>query len=83
MMALAVWKGMVGGGRIDVKGFLRFTITVEAALSDGFLFMGRDGCLRDLAGIHGTYRRVEETLPAVEQIGRFLAERSIFDVLPV
>jgi hypothetical protein len=56
-------------------------ITLEAALSGAFLFEGRDGCLRDLASIHGTYRRVEETLPAVERIGAFLTERSAPDVL--
>jgi hypothetical protein len=47
-------------------------ITVEAALSGGFLFIGRDGCCRDLAGIHGTYRKVEETVPALELIFDFL-----------
>ena len=26
----------------------------------------RDGCFRDLASVHGTYRRVEETRPALE-----------------
>ena len=54
---------------------------MEAALSGGFLFRGRDGCLRDLASIHGTYRKVEETLPAIELIGQFLAEGSVSDVL--
>jgi hypothetical protein len=38
---------------------------------------GRDGCYRDLAGVHGTYRRVEETRPALEQIGLFLAGRGV------
>ena len=47
-------------------------ITVEAAMSGGFVFIGRDGCFRDLAGIHGTYRKVTETIPAIELIGRFL-----------
>ena len=36
--------------------------------------MARDGCFRDIAGIHGTYRKVDETVPAVKLIGRFLAE---------
>jgi len=47
-------------------------ITVEAAMSGAFLFQGRDGCLRDLAGIHGTYRKVDETVPALTLIGAFL-----------
>jgi len=40
-------------------------ITTESALSGGVILVGRDGCLRDLASLHGTYRRVEETVPAL------------------
>ena len=49
-------------------------ITIEAAMSDGLIFIGRDGCFRDLASIHGTYRKVTETIPAVKLIGEFLTE---------
>jgi hypothetical protein len=49
-------------------------ITIEAAMSGGIIFKGRDGCCRDLASIHGTYRKVTETIPAVELIGNFLKE---------
>ncbi len=49
-------------------------ITVEATMSGGFVFIGRDGCFRDLAGIHGTYRKVTETIPAIELIGTFLVQ---------
>jgi hypothetical protein len=52
-------------------------ITLEAALGGGYIFRGRDGCLRDLASLHGTYRKVEETIPAVALIGGFLAENGI------
>lgn len=48
-------------------------ITVESALGGGVLFLARDGCVRDLASIHGTYRKVAETLPAVEIIAQALA----------
>jgi hypothetical protein len=47
-------------------------ITIEAAMSGGVIFKGRDGCYRDLASIHGTYRKVEETIPALKLIGEFL-----------
>jgi hypothetical protein len=40
------------------------------------IFKGRDGCFRDLASVHGTYRKVTETIPAVELIGQFLREVS-------
>ncbi len=52
-------------------------ITIEAAMSGGIIFKGRDGCFRDLASIHGTYRKVTETIPAVELIGTFLKEAGI------
>ena len=38
------------------------------------MLWGRDGTIRDLASIHGSYRRVEETLPAMEAIGNHLAQ---------
>ncbi|MEN6307346.1 MAG: DUF434 domain-containing protein [Anaerohalosphaeraceae bacterium] len=47
-------------------------ITLESALSGGYIFRGRDGCIRDLAGIHGTYRKVTETIPALEIIRHVL-----------
>ena len=47
-------------------------ITVESALSGGLILIGRDGACRDLASIHGTYRRVDETLPAVGLIADHL-----------
>jgi len=37
------------------------------------VLVGRDGSYRDLAGVHGTYRRVEETRPAVALLGATLA----------
>jgi hypothetical protein len=56
---------------VAIDGY-NLLITVEAAMSGAFLFQGRDGCLRDLAGIHGTYRKVDETVPALTLIGSFL-----------
>ncbi len=53
------------GEKVAVDGF-NLLITVEAALSGGVLLRGCDGCVRDLASMHGSYRRVEETEQAVE-----------------
>ncbi len=61
------------GQRIAIDGY-NALITIEAAMSGGIIFKGRDGCFRDLASIHGTYRRVTETIPAVQQIAEFLTE---------
>jgi len=63
----------IAGQSIAIDGY-NVLITVEAAMSGGVIFKGRDGCFRDLASIHGTYRKVTETIPAVELIGQFLQE---------
>lgn len=72
--------GELGGRTLAIDGY-NLLITIEAALSGGLIFQGRDGCFRDLASIHGTYRRVEETIPALTLIGEFLADLGIAGVL--
>ncbi|MHC4158097.1 MAG: DUF434 domain-containing protein [Planctomycetota bacterium] len=65
---------------IMIDGY-NILITIEAAMSDGVIFKGRDGCFRDLASIHGTYRKVTETIPAIQLIGEFLKEANIGNCL--
>ena len=60
------------GERVVIDGF-NLMITLEAALSGGLLLLCRDGCLRDLASVHGSYRSVQETERAVNLIGATLA----------
>jgi len=69
----------VTGQPIVIDGY-NILITVEAAMSGGVIFKGRDGCFRDLASIHGTYRKVTETIPAVQLIGEFLKEIGVVKV---
>lgn len=47
-----------------IDGF-NVLLTLEVALGGGVVLACRDGCLRDIASVHGTYRRVYETVPAV------------------
>jgi hypothetical protein len=61
------------GETVHVDGF-NVLITVEGALGGAYLFVGRDGALRDVDPIRGSYRTVEETQPAVDHIGRLLQE---------
>ncbi len=70
----------LAGQRIALDGY-NVLITIEAAMSGGVIFKGWDGCYRDLASIHGTYRKVTETIPAVELIGQFLNETSVAGAL--
>ena len=61
------------GQRLDIDGFNVLT-TIEAALAHGVILGGRDGCLRDMASMHGSYRNVDETEPALILIGQVLDE---------
>ena len=49
-------------------------LTVEAALAGGVVLECRDRTFRDMASVHGSYRRVQETLPALELLGRALEQ---------
>jgi hypothetical protein len=53
------------GRSLTIDGY-NLLITLESALAGAVLLDCRDGCIRDLASLHGTYRRVEETRPAIE-----------------
>ncbi len=62
----------INGEELIVDGF-NLIITVEAALSGGLLMICRDGCVRDLSSVHGSYRSVNETETAIALIGESLA----------
>ncbi len=52
-------------------------ITVEAALAGGVILVGRDGCVRDMASLHGTYREVAETDRAARLVGETLTQAGV------
>ena len=61
------------GEEVIIDGF-NLIITIEAALSGGVLLSCRDGCIRDLSSVHGSYRSVNETADAIIMIGEVLAD---------
>lgn len=71
--ARALAPEALSGQVLYIDGF-NLLITIESALSDGFLFEGVDGCYRDLASIHGSYKRVMETEEAIRIVGRGLEQ---------
>lgn len=67
------------GKEVIIDG-LNQLISLECALSGGYLFAGLDGCLRDIAGLHGTYKRVLETDVAIRLIGETLQQLEVTQV---
>ena len=61
------------GDRVWLDGYNVLT-TVEAALAGAVLLAAADETLRDMASMHGSYRKVAETGPALVLIGETLAE---------
>jgi len=61
----------LNGQALVIDGY-NLLITAESILGDAILLRGRDGCVRDMASMHGSYRKVEETAPAIQLIGETL-----------
>jgi len=68
------------GQSLVIDGY-NLLITIESALSKGLIFECSGGFYKDIASVHGTYRKVNETIAALETIGRFLQPLKIADVL--
>lgn len=58
------------GKTIHLDGF-NVLILLESLLSGAYVFEGTDGCFRDLSGVHGTYKRVNQTRQAIEYVAEF------------
>jgi hypothetical protein len=51
--------------------------SIESALAGGVILHARDGTYRDMASMHGTYRSVEETIPAILLVGEVLSSLGV------
>jgi len=65
---------------VAIDGY-NLLITIESALAGAMILLGRDSTYRDLASIHGSYRTMAETIPALELIGRELESAGVADAL--
>ena len=68
------------GETIIIDGF-NLLIILESALSGAYVFKGLDGCYRDIAGVHGTYKRVNQTLDVLKMIGDYLKSNAVDKVI--
>jgi len=54
----------IAGERVKIDGFNQI-VTTERALAGGTAFIGQDTAVRDVASVHGTWRRTEGTARAL------------------
>ncbi len=66
----------LAGKEVAIDGYNQLIIT-ESMLSNGLIFRGSDKVLRDLASLHGSYKKVEETVPALHLLGEALAKLNV------
>ncbi|MET3538854.1 DUF434 domain-containing protein [Chryseobacterium limigenitum] len=52
-------------------------ILLESLLSEAYIFEGLDGCYRDLSGVHGTYKRVNQTQKSIELVALFFQKAKL------
>lgn len=65
---LRIEPARLRGQELWIDGYNVLTL-LESALAGGLVLLGRDGCCRDIAGIHRRYRKVNETIPALHLVG--------------
>lgn len=65
---------------LHIDGF-NLIITLEVALSGGTLIRGRDGIIRDLAGLRGSYKLIEQTEIALQLLGNYLTDYKVDEVM--
>ncbi|WP_295156145.1 DUF434 domain-containing protein [uncultured Ruminococcus sp.] len=66
----------MAGRCIHIDGF-NALITLEIAYSESMLFRCMDGTIRDLAGLHGTYRLIPQTDLAIKALIDTLSELKV------
>ncbi|MFK7984359.1 MAG: DUF434 domain-containing protein [Saprospiraceae bacterium] len=64
---------------VVIDGF-NLLILLEGALSGAYLFKGMDGVYRDIAGVHGSYKRVQKTEAVIDLIGATLTKFGVTKV---
>jgi len=63
-----VGRAAIKNNKVYIDGF-NIILTLEAALGKGYLIKGRDGVIRDMASVHGSYRVLNDTKKVLEMIG--------------
>ncbi len=69
----------IQNAHVEIDGF-NLLILLESALSGAYLFEGRDGTIRDMSSVHGSYKRVNQTPESILLIGKSLEKLQVQSV---
>ncbi|WP_089685714.1 DUF434 domain-containing protein [Catalinimonas alkaloidigena] len=69
----------LAGATVAIDGFNQL-ILLESILSGAYVFGCRDGTIRDISSVHGSYKRVVKTEDAARTIGEALQELRVAQV---
>lgn len=61
---------------VAIDGF-NLLILLESAMSGAYIFKGRDGTIRDISSVHGSYKRVSKTEEAIMLVGKVLSDMNV------
>jgi len=64
------------GQDLIIDGF-NVIILLESFLSEAYVFKGVDGFYRDLSSVHGTYKKVQQTVRVIELIAVFYLKEKL------
>ncbi|MCB0634973.1 MAG: DUF434 domain-containing protein, partial [Lewinella sp.] len=64
------------GQAVVIDGFNQL-ILLESLFSGAYVFRCRDGLLRDVSSVHGSYKRVLQTEHAIRQLGHLLTDLGV------
>lgn len=56
-------------------------ILLESALSNAYLFRGKDNCFRDLSTVQGTYKKVSQTPLSIQLVGDYFKKHQAKNVV--
>lgn len=63
-----------------IDGF-NLLILLESSISGAYIFKGLDGCFRDLSSVYGSYKKVKQTLIAIELMAEFHLKYLIKEII--
>lgn len=70
----------LAGQTVCIDGF-NVIILLESLLSGAYIFKGCDGCYRDQSGVHGSYKKVNQTSRSIALVASFHRDAAVAKIV--